>query len=213
MESFSTALELPTSTLVVLGLGYVGYRIISVDRRGGHKFHDVLFISLGFGLIARLLVDYFQKNFAVQVSILISAIVVIVIATVWRKFIANELEEIFRRFRVHNGEVWATAWHGVSAYNKDGPISIVVKKIDGTSLMFRDMSNYANQPHGGLVMGADGSVAGYANLFRASAAEEWVPKTTKIDNQVYFTVVPASQIVETIIIYGSKDPPEESDQG
>lgn len=191
-----SVLNLPLETLVVLAVGYMGYWIASVGNLAQHRSVQIVFSSLIFAAVTKLLILWITAaGLTTLPSILLASVLVVALATVWRAMGYALFLKLFRRLNISWSDGKRTVWDTVRLGTKYRVSQLVVRKVDGSQFMCDDMQQFSNSPHGPVLYGEDGSIGLYVTDFRRKPGDEWTEVDPKEKNWGdFFTVIPANQI-------------------
>lgn len=196
MNDFSTLLNLPTETLAVLGAGYIGYSIACTGRNQTYRAFDIIFISLAYGLFAKL-AWMATEEYGLIVQIVSAVFASFLAASLWRKWLYDLTFAALRKLGISHSDRFLTAWDRVKSSTRHLPGQLVVRKKSGTDLMCDNLPSVRSLPHGPCIYGSDGSVTLYVTHFKKPGTDDWVgiERTDKAYGSS-LTYIPASEISE-----------------
>lgn len=198
MPDVEALLDLPLATLAVLVSGYLGYRIAYIGKDSTHKAVDIAFITLSFGLVAKLV--FSQAIYPIpyaSANAVLALTATLVAASIWRGWGDSAAKKVLRAARVSFSDGHSSAWDTIRLSTKDRPTQLVVRKTDGSQVMCERLETHAKMPHGPCIYGPDGSVAIYVTQYRPASGGNWIK--TSFADEVYgvaLTYIPAQQIDE-----------------
>lgn len=202
MGDVAGLLLLPLETLVVLGSGYLGYRIAYIGHDGPHGPADVVFLSFAFAAIAKA--TAMLAGPWGHLGLAAGPIAAILAAVAWRIWGGPLTFHVLRRFGVSDHDRGRDVWESMLMRRLKDPTRIVVVLKDGRQLMSDDISQFRNLPLGPCLFGPDGSVALYVTDTRKSSDEDWVDldigSATSPSWGYAMTFVPASEIARVRIM-------------
>lgn len=203
MDDVKSLLELPTSTLIPIAMGYVGYKISYIGRDTSLKTVDIILICAVFGFISRIAFEFsIAQEFKVWVQYFAALVSVVSASIVWRKWLSKYSIRLLRAGNVSNSDGQITAWETLRLATDDRVIQLVVRKNNGSALMCSNLKNFVDDPHGPALLGADGSIVLYADKFRSSPDQDWEDRDAVRNNWgAAVTYVPAAQVNEVELRY------------
>lgn len=208
MEQVKSFLDLPISTLSILAVGYVGYRLAYVGRDKPHKSADTVFLALVWAAIARAVsVAVFAQNPDVGpfTAYGIAAATALVLALVWRWGGQEAMFQLLRWLDLidHDGQI--SAWDSLLARSKEKYSRLVVKRKDGSAVLCDALDDFCELPMGPCLLGADGSIGLYVTDIMHVDSDEWTPKQpvdTEHPGFAYtMTFIPAHEISSVEITF------------
>lgn len=204
MNDVLSLLDLPTTTLIALAGGYIGYRLWATGKDVTHTGMDVAFGSLVFAMVCRLAAETAAAQgvaliFQAATGVLVTALT----AMMWRKWGEKYLFKALRRLRVSISDRHRTAWDPLRVDPDLHPTQIIVRRKDGTQLMCERMSRFDRVPTGACCFGADGSVMLYVTDVLEPGADDWeaMEPVGPDDWGNLMTYVPASEIAQLMVRY------------
>lgn len=193
-------LDLPTDTLIVFGAGYLAYRTAYDGLRSRHKPLDVTFISIAFGLVAKLVLISLAGapiyNFA---SAGIAVASTLLVAAVWRLYFKHLWGKLLRFAHVSYSDGMGTAWDKVRTDTKTYTTQLFVKSKGGDVMLCEDLSNFIEHPFGPCQYGEDGSISMYVTAIKLSGESKFSDKNPNAPDEHWgskITYIPADQIAE-----------------
>lgn len=193
----SQVLALPLAVQAALGLGYLGYVIAFVGRRSAHRVEDTIFVSLAFGSVAYLTMLGADLEAKPLIGLSAAAAAIVIVAIAWRVVVQPAALWMFRRAKVSDFDVHATAWAGfLDAVNIQRVHQATVHLHDGRALFCSACDVYADHPLGRLYLGSDGGVALVVDVIRhPDGREEDLAEEVRADGWgLRVTFVPPEQI-------------------
>ncbi|WP_232493623.1 hypothetical protein [Novosphingobium kaempferiae] len=188
-------LSLPWQIQLALGSGYAAYLVAYAGRRAHHTAVDVTFRSLAFGLVATTTL-FVVQSLPALVVIPETVLLTVITGALWRRFGIPVYDWLMREADISWADDTPTAWQSITVCNNKHELSqLTVQLDDGTLLVCNDTSQFADQPFGPAVIGANGDVALYVNFEVAADGTE-----IDIDDAVVpywgarMTYIPASKI-------------------
>lgn len=204
----TTLLDLPIDTIVILASGYIGYKIAFTGKNKHHKTTDVIFISLVFGLLAKLVFMFAEFGAEVFVNPIDQSIVTAstapfafltacISSVLWRKFASNWASDYLHKKGISSSDGAGSAWDTIRTAQRFGAGQLIVRKQDGGQLMCDNLYDFKDYPHGPCLYGEDGSIALYVNAHRNNSSDDWTEiNPVEADFGIAITYIPASQIEE-----------------
>jgi hypothetical protein len=204
-DELQALLNLPFGALAIIGSGYIGYRIAFTGKDKTHATIDVIFLSFVFAALAKFASGSLRPSLSTRLPPAISEILVAVVsllvvifaAALWRRFGEFHVFSALRRLKVSHSDRYHTAWETITLRSGVYPSQLIVRKKDGSSLMSEKLSDFSEAPFGPCVFGSDGSIALYVTDFKSlnSDWEKTVDGATPDWGQP-ITYVAASEISE-----------------
>ncbi len=195
MDDLNALLNLPIETLAVLGLGYMAYRVAYIGQDGAHRAVDITFLSLAFGLFAKLTMLLVQAWVPLSVSVLVAMLVTLALAAFWRAIGISLWQKILRFFNISYSDGKVSAWDTMRVATKLWPTQLVVRTSDGPDLMCDHLSKFSDAPHGPCLYGQDGSVSLYVTHIRSEETNGWLEANwTETELGQQLTYVPRSNV-------------------
>jgi len=195
MDGVVNLIELPLPTLVVLGMGYVGYRVAYSGHDGPHGPADILFLSLVFAAVTKACLVVFGEG---AVGLIVSIMASLGAAVVWRMFGAPWSYASFRWAGISDHDRGRSVWESMLMRRLKPPTRLVIWLKDGGRLMCSDLEPFYGAPMGPCMFGPDGSVGLYITDVWEAGDSEWTelsPFDPEKPNWGYnMTIVPASEI-------------------
>lgn len=196
MSDVQTLLTLPMETLVVLGAGYMGYRIAYTGDDQTHKTADVTFISLVFGLVCGLGMRVKVGGpYEIETSVAIGFAATILAAAIWKAYLANWCRKVLKATNVSYSDGRRSAWDSIRISTKNRPTQLVVRQKNGIHLKCDYLKSFEPYPHGPCVFGEDGSIALYVTHTQNGPGPDWsLVQSTSTELGLQMTYIPADQI-------------------
>lgn len=194
MNDVNQLLSLPYGTLLALGLGYIGYRVAFIGHDGPHGTADIVFTSLVFAAIAKLVLLTAPAHPLLMTLPAIGA--VIAAAVFWRTIGAPKTLKYTRKWRISDHDRGRNVWESMlMRQDLPGVYQIRVKLKDGREVMCDDTTPFFEKPLGANLFGPDGSVALYVTRSR-TAGQDWHVETATDAGKLgaEMTFIPASEI-------------------
>lgn len=217
MADVSQLIEIPFETLVLLGAGYLGYRIAYADKDTTHTQTDTVFLSLVFAAIAKLVTllaamcaGWLLAGQGVSTTEVIAPVIglvgALVAASLWRVSGETRVFRALRALNVSASDRQRNAWHTVLARPPaKGPTRLFVKCTDGARLLCNRLADFEAAPFGPCILGADGSVLMYVTHRRdrddAPWDEDQIAGEAAADWGYELTYVPPNRVAEIRINY------------
>ncbi len=198
MTDIQEFLSLPMETLVILAAGYIGYKISYTGRNKHHRTIDIAFISLTFGLIAKLALNNIADITGTPiVQAGLSIVIAALVSAIWRAWIEHLAKWVLRTTNISYSDGTLSAWDAMRTSHHCRPSQLVVRQINGTQLLCDNLIQFQEYPHGPCIYGEDGSIAMYVTHFRQDGGAEWDHcNPLEPDYGVAITFIPARQIAE-----------------
>lgn len=204
-DELQALLNLPFGALAIIGSGYIGYRIAFTGKDKTHATIDVIFLTFVFAALAKFASGYLRPLLATHLSqanseivvAVVSLLVVIAAAAIWRRFGEFQIFRALRQLKVSHSDRYHTAWETITLRSGIYPSQLIVRKKDGSSLMSEKLSDFAKAPFGPCVFGSDGSIALYVTDFKSLNGEwESIVDAATPDWGQSITYIAASEISE-----------------
>lgn len=191
-------LSLPTETLVVLAAGYMAYSIAYTGMREGHKALDTTFLTLAFGLIAKVVFISLDPYLTtVEIKIAFSVTVALIAAAVWRKWARDWWLSVLRYYDISYSDGRLTAFDDIRTSTDRLVTQLTVHQTNGDVLRCGILHNFKDEPSGPCSFGEDGSVALYVTEFKKNgqtAFKSVQPKSVDTYWGSKMTYVPAGKV-------------------
>jgi hypothetical protein len=187
-------LELPLETLVILGSGYLAYKLAFQGRSQNHKPLDVAFITFAFGIGSKLVFSHIENTVWASTVSLFAALA---LATLWRAIIVEFILPHLWTLKISNSDGHSTAFDSIRCSQSAETTQLVVRKTDGQMVMCDDLNKYEKVKFGPCIYGEDGSIALYITNYRNSQNDEWEDIEPFDENWGYtISYIPAIQVAE-----------------
>lgn len=189
-------LSLPVETLVVLGAGYMAYRLAYTGRDAHHRSIDTIFLTVVFAAIAKLVLQFSEATVPLGWAVLSGCMTALSAAAFWRRFGARWLLSALRKSRISLSDPTITAWDKVRSDDTARPSQLLVLKRDGTQLMCEALAEFANERFGPCIYGTDGSVALFVTHQLNAGDDDWqiLNHPAWAEWGTLLTYIPASEI-------------------
>jgi len=174
MEPVRALLDLPLATLAPLAAGYLGYRTAFIGRNGAHRAVDVVFLSLVFALVGKM-VMVASGGWIIPGAVAAVA-VTIMTAALWRVLGVHHVFAMLRRRRIVDHDGQPDVWRSMLARQDiDGANRITVRLKSGRHLLCNDTRSFNLAPMGAYLLGEDGSIALYVTHSKGAVpGSEWI---------------------------------------
>lgn len=166
-------LELPFSTVALLGAGYLGYRLAYIGRDAAHKASDTVFLSLVYAAIAKGVGVLFAPIAEPTLQALAGLAGALVVAGTWRRRGQEATFATLRRWGVLDHDGFASAWDSALGRRLPPPTRLVVRLKSGKRLMCENLADFEAAPLGPCLLGPDGSVGLYVTDVMEGPGGEW----------------------------------------
>lgn len=194
MESIVELLNLPFGTLVVLGSGYIGYRLAYIGHDGPHGPADVVFISLSFAALAKAVMlihggSHILASIPAFAAVFLSALL-------WRLVLSPFFQERFRSSGMIDHDRGRNVWESMlMRTHLNVPTQVIVTLKNGRQLMCDDTQDFVSEPLGPCLFGPDGSVSLYVTAITSKDLTEWENADASDDGcGSAMTFIPAGEI-------------------
>lgn len=148
---------LPWAVQVTVAAGYLGYIIAYAGLRRGHQSVDVAFMTLAFGVPAMLIMLW--RGDAMPGAAGVGGVVSgLVLGAVWRVVGRAAWLGLMKALQVHQEDGTASAWDAMIQRQGLDVNQVSVRTKDGRTLFMSDRRPYDDQPHQGLILGANGDI-------------------------------------------------------
>ncbi|WP_170402376.1 hypothetical protein [Ruegeria arenilitoris] len=200
MSDVQTLLNLPVDTIAVLTCGYLGYRLAYTGKDAKHKATDTVFLSLAFGLVAKLVFVFMEGNGCPLWAIVVTALACsLLVSAAWRKWVQKRVFKLLRDTKVSSHDNFQSAWESVIADDGMELSQIIVRRTDGVAVMCNDLHAFKKTRTGAFYLGHDGSVALYVTHQRDKGGD-WEDVSDELDSEdggKLMTIIPADQVAST----------------
>ena len=184
----------------MLAGGYLGYRLAYTGKDRNHKTADTVFLSLVFGLVAKIVYGWLDGfRYPSWVTVALALMSALAVSAVWRKWGQRSVFKIFRKTRISSHDSLQTAWDSILADDGMKASQIVVRRKDGITVMCNDLHAFEKTRTGPFYLGQDGSVALYVTHQKETNGD-WEDVSDDInspDGGSLITIIPAGQITST----------------
>ena len=202
MSDAQTLLDLPVGTITALASGYLSYRLAYAGKDAKHKATDTAFLSLVFGLVAKLVFDGMENaGCPILAAVVIALVCSLLVSAVWRKWGQKCVFKFLRNTKISSHDNLQSAWESVISDDGITLTQIVVRRTDGFTVMCNDLHAFEGTKTGPCYLGQDGSVALYVTHQRDKDGE-WEDLTDDIDivgSGQLITVIPADQVASAYL--------------
>lgn len=196
MNDIQAMLTLPFETLLILVSGYLGYRVAYTGKDRTHGPVDIVFLTLVYAFIAKLVFAELRP-LAGDLTAILAVGASLCSAAIWRLGGENLVFKILRGARISTSDRHWTAWDTVRMKPNFEPKTLVLRLTDGRRLMCGDLGRFSDFEAGPCVFGSDGSVALFVTDQSEPGSQEWQERSLVCDGfGTEMTFVPAAQIAE-----------------
>lgn len=193
-ETIGKLATLPWDVQIVLGCGYLAYRLAYVGIRQNHKPVDAVFLTAAFGLwaVASL---WLAQQLVLPARIGIALAVTLGAAILWRAFLRHVLRGVLRAVRYSWADETISAMDHLQENNRHHPTQLCVETADGHTYFCTRTEAVGHLPFGPYVIGNAGDVLIYADHSQAPG-EDPAPVEAWNDDLwgANVTYIPADQV-------------------
>lgn len=197
------ALLLPWSVQTALAAGVLGYFVAYRGIRAHHNTVETAFLSLAFGMIARL-TQYALRDHDPTVSVGVAFGVTLIAGALWRLIGINLAASVARGLDLSWADDSPSAWAKLQT-NSRAPISQIAVLLDnGTWLSCDDTRPFADLPNGPFTLGTDGDIALYPTHMRPEGGDRKEVNATLNSAGARITYVPATQVKRVTLRFADR---------
>ena len=186
--------ELPYEVQIVLVAGYLGYKVSTLGRGVVHRLEDILLQVLVYGLVGRISVmvlQTFAGNLGLPAVAAISIVSAVVMASVWRQFLAPKASSAMSYFRVYRDDHESSAWSSILATRAQW--TYVQVHIDDGRVLESVFGSLPRTPSEPIIVNDDGIVIYVTSVYSADGTNRKVDVVGN-DQDYIVTYVPRSTI-------------------
>ncbi len=203
-DELGALIGLPFAAQLALGGGYVGYLVACGHMRARHSAIDVALLSLAFGLVA-VGVDRALAGVAPRLGAsawvmgylgpAIAVVATVAAAALWKRAGVFWWRRLARALRVSFDDGETTLWSTLVAETRFDFTQVTVRTRSGRVLHSQELHDFADQPFGPCIFGADGAIGLYVT--EVTTADGTAHPVAPVEaNGARLTIVPADEVAE-----------------